>query len=111
MSEEARVQDIFSPPMIEPDSHLFKEVRVNAGVELRLHISVRGRPTPTFDWEFNDTDLVSEANCMIEKSKDETTIVIKEATREHTGRYKLVAQNACGIRSHEFRVHVLDRPD
>ena len=97
--------------MIEPDSHLFKKVRVNAGQELRLHNIIRGRPAPVFDWQFNGKDIVSEGDRMIENNETESTIVIKETSRSHSGQYRLVAQNACGIRSHDLKIHVMERPD
>ena len=63
------------------------------------------------DWEVNEKDIVSEPNRIIERNATGTTIVIKDTSRLHTGRYRFSARNALGERHHDFRVHIMDRPD
>lgn len=57
---------------------------------------------------FSDNDVPSEA--LIERSSISNTLVIKDCSRAHSGKYSILAQNAAGDKRFDVSVLVQDVP-
>ena len=72
---------------------------------MTFKVNVSGYPTPTLQWYFNGVKIAedySTENCQ------DGTLLIPSSEKRHSGVYKLVAENLCGIDEKEVNPIILD---
>uniref|UniRef100_A0A674F349 Titin n=1 Tax=Salmo trutta TaxID=8032 RepID=A0A674F349_SALTR len=100
-------KDIAIEPSIEV---LFNTYSVKAGGDLTVEIPVRGRPKPVIAWKHHGLPLKQTSSLTILNTKTSSKIIIKEAGREHVGKYEITAANPGGMKVAEIGIIVLDKP-
>lgn len=95
-------------PEIELDADLRKMVNVRASANLRLFVTIRGKPEPEVKWSKADGTLNERAQ--IEVTSSYTMLVIENVDRFDTGKYVLTLENLSGSKSAFINVRVLDSP-
>ena len=105
-----KCDDDFKPPQINLDAHLLDETRVSAGTTLRLHAGIEGKPKPAVVWLLNEKQLKESSHNQFDNTAGHTSIIIKECERLDSGLYTIVASNACGEKTAQIKVVVLDKP-
>uniref|UniRef100_H2YFD0 Titin n=1 Tax=Ciona savignyi TaxID=51511 RepID=H2YFD0_CIOSA len=108
-SEAAFAHD-FRPPRINLDAHLLDEVTVTAGSTLRLHAGISGKPEPAITWSNNGNDIREDLRHVLHTTIDHCSILIKDCSKSDSGVFTINAKNACGEKSANVKVLVLDKP-
>uniref|UniRef100_H2YFD1 Titin n=1 Tax=Ciona savignyi TaxID=51511 RepID=H2YFD1_CIOSA len=108
--EPVYVPDDFRPPRINLDAHLLDEVTVTAGSTLRLHAGISGKPEPAITWSNNGNDIREDLRHVLHTTIDHCSILIKDCSKSDSGVFTINAKNACGEKSANVKVLVLDKP-
>uniref|UniRef100_A0A672I806 Titin n=1 Tax=Salarias fasciatus TaxID=181472 RepID=A0A672I806_SALFA len=96
---------------IEPSTHLlFTTYSVKAGDDLTLTVPVRGRPKPVVSWKKDGLPLKQTSSVTIKNTATDSNVIIKEAKREHVGKYEVTLANSGGTITVDIGVVVLDKP-
>ena len=96
---------------IEPSTNLlFTTYSVKAGDDLTLEVPIRGRPKPVVSWKKDGLPLKQTSSVTILNTATSSKIIIKEAHREHVGKYEITLANSAGTVTADIRVIVLDKP-
>uniref|UniRef100_A0A8C5AQK8 Titin n=1 Tax=Gadus morhua TaxID=8049 RepID=A0A8C5AQK8_GADMO len=96
---------------IEPSVNLlFNTYTVKAGEDLTVEVPVRGRPKPVVSWKKDALPLKQTSSVTILNSVTASKILIKEAGREHVGKYEITLANTGGTVSADIGIIVLDKP-
>uniref|UniRef100_A0A3Q3GRU8 Titin n=1 Tax=Labrus bergylta TaxID=56723 RepID=A0A3Q3GRU8_9LABR len=96
---------------IEPSINLlFNTYSVKSGKDLTLEVPVRGRPKPVVSWKKDGLPLKQTSSVTILNTATASKIIIKEATREHVGKYEITLANTAGTANADIGVVVLDKP-
>lgn len=96
---------------IEPSINLlFTTYSVKAGDDLTLEVPVRGRPKPVVSWKKDGLPLKQTSSVTILNTATSSKIIIKEAGREHVGKYEIALANTAGTVRADIGVVVLDKP-
>ena len=72
-----------------------RDVTLKHGNPLKLDIVVMGIPKPSLRW-FKDDQLLDEGDFIMELKDKTHSIAVSQASHEHSGTYKVVAENAAG---------------
>ena len=75
------------------------------GQDVTFKVNVSGYPTPTLQWYFNEKKIAEDYSTDIDP---DGTLLIPSSEKHHSGVYKLVAENSCGIDEKEVNLTVLD---
>uniref|UniRef100_A0A3B4WXM7 Titin n=1 Tax=Seriola lalandi dorsalis TaxID=1841481 RepID=A0A3B4WXM7_SERLL len=96
---------------IEPSLNLlFTTYSVKAGDDLTLEVPVRGRPKPVVSWKKDGLPLKQTSSVTILNTATSSKILIKQASREHVGKYEITLANTAGTVTTDVGVVVLDKP-
>ena len=96
---------------IEPSVNLlFTTYTVKAGEDLTVEVPVRGRPKPVVSWKKDGLPLKQTSSLTILNSATASKIIIKEARKEHVGKYEITLANTGGTVTSAIGVIVLDKP-
>uniref|UniRef100_A0A3B4THA2 Titin n=1 Tax=Seriola dumerili TaxID=41447 RepID=A0A3B4THA2_SERDU len=96
---------------IEPSVNLlFTTYSVKAGDDLTLEVPVRGRPKPVVSWKKDGLPLKQTSSVTILNTATSSKILIKQASREHVGKYEITLANTAGTVTTDIGVVVLDKP-
>uniref|UniRef100_A0A668A5M4 Titin n=1 Tax=Myripristis murdjan TaxID=586833 RepID=A0A668A5M4_9TELE len=79
-------------------------------VDLTIEVPVRGRPKPVVSWKKDGLPLKQTSSVTILNNATSSKIIIKEATREHVGKYEITLANTAGTVTADIGVVVLDKP-
>lgn len=102
------VQERAEEPDLDIDPDLRKIVTCKAGTSLRLFVPIKGRPTPTIQWDKDEAPLKDSAQ--VETTSSYTSLVIDKTSRNDSGKYTISAENSSGLKSAFVVVRVLDTP-
>ena len=105
-----KCDDDFKLPRVDLDAHLLDEVRISAGSTLRLHAGIVGKPTPAVMWLLNEKLIKDSLRHQFDNTTGHSSIIIKDCERRDSGIYTIQASNACGEKSAQIKVQVLDKP-
>lgn len=101
--------DLFPPsiaaPNIEFGKEYFEGVAIKAGENIKLKVTITGRPTPKIKWFRDDVELTKKM-VDITGSPGLSTLFIRDADRSHRGIYAIEAKNHCGTRKEQIKVDV-----
>uniref|UniRef100_A0A674F2C1 Ig-like domain-containing protein n=1 Tax=Salmo trutta TaxID=8032 RepID=A0A674F2C1_SALTR len=62
-------------------------------------VGILAKPLPTIEWYKDGKEMVSSTTLSIESTTDSSSLLIKDATRSHTGTYEIKIKNALGSAS------------
>uniref|UniRef100_A0A915DDF3 Twitchin n=1 Tax=Ditylenchus dipsaci TaxID=166011 RepID=A0A915DDF3_9BILA len=99
----------FQKPKI--DRTAMQTVTIKVGQNVDFKVPVSGEPPPTCVWTFKDKPIdSSDPKLRITNEDYKTNFALRNATREHAGKYLLTATNDSGVDSHAVEVIVLGKP-
>uniref|UniRef100_H2YLF1 Titin n=1 Tax=Ciona savignyi TaxID=51511 RepID=H2YLF1_CIOSA len=98
---------VVSPP--GPPFPSVKDITKSAaGGVINIPLYVTGRPSPTVSWEKDNKELPEEAR--VGEAGGSRDLVIRNCTREHSGKYTVIAKNDAGEKRLDIEVLVQDVP-
>lgn len=86
-----------------------KALMVKAGATILLEAEVFGKPMPRVTWKIGDHTLKSGEGQVIKQQRHHFQVEIPDCTKEHTGTYTVLAENASGSKTAEIMVNVLGK--
>lgn len=95
------------PPRVELNARMLKGLKVKAGATILLEAEVFGKPMPRVTWRRGDDSLKSGEGQVITHHRHHFQLELSAVTKEHTGTYTIVAENASGSKTAEIQVDVL----
>lgn len=95
------------PPRVELSAKMEKGVKVKAGSSITLEAQVFGKPMPRVTWKRGDDSLKSGEGQVLTHLRNHYQLDVASVSREHTGTFSIVAENASGSKSAEIPVVVL----
>ncbi|OTF71667.1 hypothetical protein BLA29_008709, partial [Euroglyphus maynei] len=102
------IKDRFVKPFIIGEG--LKNIVVKKGANIKYDIQFKGEPPPDVVWEVNDSELKSSSRVSIENTDKTTLLIIKQAVRADSGKFRLTLTNSSGTCSSTADVVVLDKP-
>lgn len=84
-----------------------KGFKVKAGSTVLLEAEVFGKPMPRVTWKKGDDSLKSGEGQVITHQRHLFQLEMQAVTKEHTGTYTILAENASGSKTAEVQVNVL----
>lgn len=76
---------------------------------VKIRVGILAKPLPTIEWYKDGKEMVSSTTLSIESTTDSSSLLIKDATRSHTGTYEIKIKNALGSASATIRMEVLGK--
>lgn len=95
------------PPRVELNAKMQKGLKVKAGVTVLLEADVFGKPMPRVTWKRGDDSLKSAEGQVVSQQRHHFQLEMTEVTKEHTGTYTILAENASGSKTAEIQLSVL----
>lgn len=92
-------------PNIEFGPEYFEGLTVKAGDNIRLKVTITGRPVPKVVW-FRDGVEVTKKMMDIINVAGSSTLFVRDADRTHSGHYTVEATNGSGSRKEGILVQV-----
>ena len=89
-------------PTISYNDKLRDVMTMKGGQQLTIEATITGIPAPSVTWTFNDQPVPADVST--ESVNSHTTLTIKQAKLEHTGKYVLSASNVVGSASADFNI-------
>ncbi len=80
---------------------------MKAGATVLLEAEVFGKPMPKVTWKRGDDSLKSGEGQVITHQRNHFQLEMTAVTKEHTGIYTILAENASGSKTAEIQVDVL----
>lgn len=110
-SKELGLPVVAKDVAVEPSINLlFTTYSVKAGGDLTLEVPIRGRPKPAVSWKKDGLPLKQTSSVTILNTVASSKVIIKEAKREHVGKYEITLANTAGTVTADLGVIVLDKP-
>jgi hypothetical protein len=98
-------------PKLDYEDRLKDTVSTKAGASIILSVNVSGFPIPKVTWFHKGEEINSSMpGVTIESEDDFSRLTIKPAAGEHSGSYKVKAENKVGEDEAEFTASVKDKP-
>ena len=102
------IKDRFVKPFIVGEG--LKNIVVKKGANIKYDIQFKGEPPPEVVWDTNDNELKSSSRVSIENTDKTTLLIIKQAVRADSGKFRLTLTNSSGTCTSTADVVVLDKP-
>lgn len=99
-----------APPSIRLPRNYEEGLLFELGEEIRLKVSVAGRPNPLVFWSHNGESIQNDERHEIENGDRFSYLKITEATRSDRGEYQVKAVNKIAEDQTSFLVTITDRP-
>nr|CAI5864930.1 unnamed protein product [Callosobruchus analis] len=99
-----------APPSIRLPRQYEDGLLFEIGEQIRLKVSVAGRPTPLVFWSHDGESINNSDRYEIESSNMSSILKIHEARREDRGEYQIKAVNKISSDVQSFLVTVTDKP-
>lgn len=84
-----------------------KGIKVKAGSTVLLEAEVFGKPMPKVTWKRGDDSLKSGEGQVISQQRHHFQLEMTGVTKDHTGTYTILAENASGSKAAEINVNIL----
>lgn len=94
---------------MELNARMQKGLKVKAGTTILLEVEVFGKPMPRVTWKRGDDSLKSGEGQVITQQRNHFQLEMTTVTKEHTGTYTILAENASGSKTAEIQVNVLGK--
>uniref|UniRef100_H2YLF6 Titin n=1 Tax=Ciona savignyi TaxID=51511 RepID=H2YLF6_CIOSA len=108
IAEPVIIQEKQEMPEISLNVSVKEKIVVKAGGVINIPLYVTGRPSPTVSWEKDNKELPEEAR--VGEAGGSRDLVIRNCTREHSGKYTVIAKNDAGEKRLDIEVLVQDVP-
>lgn len=95
-------------PNIEFGQEYFEGVSVKAGENIKLKVTITGRPTPKVTW-FRDGTELTKKMVDITTISGSSILFIRDADRSHRGIYTVEATNPSGTKKEAMKVDVFGK--
>lgn len=92
-------------PNIEFGQEYFEGVSIKAGENIRLKVTIKGRPTPKVTW-YRDNIELTKKMVDITTISGSSVLFIRDADRSHRGLYTVEAINPSGAKKESVKVEV-----
>uniref|UniRef100_A0A3B4Y810 Titin n=1 Tax=Seriola lalandi dorsalis TaxID=1841481 RepID=A0A3B4Y810_SERLL len=100
-------KDLVIEPAVRPKVSTYS---VQVGHDLKIEVPIAGHPKPTITWTKDGAALKQTTRVNVTDTKHQTTLTIKDATREDGGMYSINISNALGSKDATIEVITLDKP-
>lgn len=107
MSVLFHISSLLVPPRVDLNARMQKGLRVKAGATVILEAEVFGKPMPRVTWKRGDDSLKSREGQVITHQRHHFQLEMTAVTKEHTGVYTILAENASGSKSAEIELNIL----
>ena len=94
-------------PSVEISAKMQKGLTVMAGATVLLEAEVFGKPMPKVTWKRGDDSLRSAKGLTITHQRQQFQLEMTSVTKEHSGTYTILAENASGSKTADVIVMVL----
>lgn len=92
-------------PNIEFGPEYFEGLTLKAGDNIRLKVTITGRPTPKVVW-YRDGVQITKMMMDIINVAGSSTLFVRDADRTHRGLYTVEATNSSGTKKEDINVQV-----
>lgn len=94
-------------PAIDLPPEYLDVVQYKAGTSVKIRVGIIAKPQPRIEWLKNGKELVASSSLCVENTTDSAAILIKDATRRHTGSYEIKIKNSLGSATASIAVEIL----
>lgn len=98
-------------PAVAPEAELSAELKegltLNAGVTMRLHANIKGRPVPRITWAKMNINIKDRQGIVIKSTNTDTTVMVETVNRYDAGKYILSLESTAGMKMYTIVVKVL----
>lgn len=91
------------------DEELKKTLELRAGMPMRFHIPLRGRPAPKVTWAKMNTNIKNRQGIVIRTTDIDTLVYIEKVNRYDAGKYVLNLESTTGMKMYTITVKVFGK--
>lgn len=107
MSVLCPICSLLVPPRVDLNVRMQKGLKVKAGATVILEAEVFGKPMPRVTWKRDGNSLKSCEGQVITHQRHHFQLEMTAVTKEHTGVYTILAENASGSKTAEIELNIL----
>uniref|UniRef100_A0A3Q0QVI9 Titin n=1 Tax=Amphilophus citrinellus TaxID=61819 RepID=A0A3Q0QVI9_AMPCI len=100
-------KDLVIEPAVRPKVSSYS---VQVGYDLKIEVPIAGHPKPIVTWTKDGVALKQTTRVNVTDSAHNTTLTIKDSTRDDAGMYSINVTNALGSKDATIEVITLDKP-
>lgn len=93
-------------PEAELSAELKEGLELHAGETMRLHATIKGRPTPRIIWAKMNTNIKDRQGIVIKSSNVDTMVMVEKVNRYDAGKYILNLESSAGMKMYTIVVKV-----
>lgn len=97
------------PPRVEIGIPMKRLKPVKAGANVHLEAEVFGKPMPKVTWKRGEEVLRASETLKMSQLRHLFSIELLGVTKEHTGEYTILAENASGSKTGEIKLTVFGK--
>lgn len=87
-----------------------RPITVRAGATFNVDAAFTATPIPQVTWERDHTPLEKSYRVSVDTNENGSTLTVRNAEREDSGVYTIIAKNKAGEDRSKVEVKVVDRP-
>lgn len=95
---------------VAPEAELSAELKdgleLRAGATMRLHATIKGRPTPKITWAKMNTNIKDRQGIIIKSTHVDTMVIVEKVNRYDAGKYILSLDSLAGMKMYTIVVKV-----
>lgn len=95
------------PPEAELDAELKDTLVLTAGSKMKLHATIKGRPTPRVTWAKMNTNIKDRQGIVIKTTDTDTLVCVERVNRYDAGKYILNLDSVSGMKMYTVVVTVI----
>ena len=103
-------QELLIAPSVDFSSILDRQVNCRVNAEIRLDLSISGKPRPTITWSKDRIPCKREQGIITESSPAGVSISWPKVTNEHAGQYYCKLESKSGTSESSFNLNVFGVP-
>uniref|UniRef100_A0A3B5QNN1 Titin n=1 Tax=Xiphophorus maculatus TaxID=8083 RepID=A0A3B5QNN1_XIPMA len=92
---------------IKLSADLKELLELNAGSNMKLYATIKGRPTPKVTWAKMNTNIKGRQGIVIKSSNIDTMVMVEKVNRYDAGKYILSLDSLAGMKMYTIVVKVL----
>lgn len=91
------------------DAVLKETLVLKAGATMRLHATIKGRPTPKVTWAKMNTNIKDRQGIIIKATESDAMVCVEKVNRYDAGKYILNLESVSGMKMYTIVVKVLGK--